>query len=151
VSGDGLRVSAAVADDARWPTTARVDVTLRNEGHQQVKVARRLAVGYRETDGRELFAEVHPPGSDEVVSRMKKLYDREPPSPDEYVPLAPGEELGTSFDLLRWYALPGPGSYELEVFYEGDGLLAPKVEGAARGIHGSGRIPFELPEETWKR
>ena len=145
----GLTVLAAVAGDARWPTTARVDVRVRNDGAEPVKVARRLAVGYRETDGRELFAEVHPRGSDEVVSRMTKLYDRDPPVPEEYVALAPGEQLATSFDLLRWYALPGPGDYELEVFYEGDGMLAPMVEGAARGVHGSGRVPLDLPEETW--
>ncbi|MGH2968620.1 MAG: hypothetical protein ACRDK0_06095 [Solirubrobacteraceae bacterium] len=149
MSDDGLRVAASVAGDARWPTTARVDVRVRNEGPQPVKVARRLAVGYRETDGRELFAEVYPRGSDEVVSRMTKLYDRDPAAAEEYVALAPGEELDTTFDLLRWYGLPGPGSYDLEVFYEGDGLLAPEVEGAARGVHGSGRVPFELPEETW--
>lgn len=145
-----LAVEAAVGAHARWPTTAPVHVRVRNAGDAPVRVARRLAVGYRETDGRELFAEVHPPGSDELVSRMVKLYDRDPARPEDYVPLAPGEALATDFDLLRWYALPGPGAYELEVFYEGDGLLAPHVEGAARGVYGSGRVPFELPEETWE-
>jgi len=144
-----LAVEASVGPDARWPTTIPVHVRIRNDGEAPVRVARRLAVGYRDADGRELFAEVHPPGSDELVSRQTKLYDRDPAKPEEYVPLAPGEELATDFDLIRWYALPGPGSYELQVFYEGDGMLAPQVDGAARGIYASGRVPFDLPEETW--
>ena len=144
-----LQVVATVGADARWPTTLPVHVHISNRGEAPVRVAKRLAVGYRDTDGREIFAEVHPPGSDELVSRMTKLYDRDPPAPEEYVPLAPGEALQTDFDLLRWYGLPGPGSYELEVFYEGDGLLAPQVDGAARGVYASGRVPFDLPEETW--
>ena len=129
-----LAVEASVGPDARWPTTIPVHVRIRNDG---------------DPHGRELFAEVHPPGSDELVSRQTKLYDRDPAKPEEYVPLAPGEELATDFDLIRWYALPGPGSYELQVFYEGDGMLAPQVDGAARGIYASGRVPFDLPEETW--
>lgn len=144
-----LAVEASVGPDARWPTTIPVHVRIRNDGEAPVRVARRLAVGYRDTDGRELFAEVHPPGSDELVSRQTKIYDRDPAKPEEYVPLAPGEELATDFDLIRWYALPGPGSYDLQVFYEGDGMLAPQVDGAARGIYASGRVPFDLPEETW--
>ncbi len=103
-----LAVEASVGPDARWPTTIPVHVRIRNDGEAPVRVARRLAVGYRGSDGRELFAEVHPPGSDELVSRQTKLYDRDPAKPEEYVPLAPGEELATDFDLIRWYALPGP-------------------------------------------
>jgi hypothetical protein len=144
-----LLVSAAVAEDARWPTTCRVAVRLRNGGGAPLVVCRRLAVGYRASDGRELFAEVYAPGTDELLSRMTKLYDRDPPRPADYGPLDPGDELATSFDLLRWYVVPGPGSYELEVFYEGDGEGTPAVEGVLPGVHGSGRVGFDLPEETW--
>ena len=145
----GLQVSAAVVGEPRWPTICEVAVRLRNGGGEPLVVCGRLAVGYRETDGRELFVEVHPPGSDEVVSRMTKLYDRDPPAPEDYVTLAPGEELATTFDVMRWHAIPGPGAYELEVLYDGDAPDAPAVPGAVRGLHGSGRVPFDLPEETW--
>lgn len=144
-----LHVTASVAPGARWPTTARVAVRIANAGEQPVKVVGRLAVGYRQSDGRELFAEVHPRGSDEVVSEETRLYDRDPPSPEDYATLQPGEAIETDFDLLRWYALPGPGSYDVEVFYEGDGPRTPRIEGAAQGVHGSGRFPLDLPEETW--
>jgi hypothetical protein len=144
VTAAGLEVSAAVDGDARWPETCPVSVRLRNAGDAPLVVCGRLAPGYREADGRELFADVHPPGSPEVVSRMKKLYDRDPPAPEDYVALGPGEELATAFDLLRWYALPGPGDYELEVFYEGDGRGAPPVEGRLGGVHASPRFPFTL-------
>jgi hypothetical protein len=147
---NGLEVMAMVGDHARWPTTCPVHVRLRNVGDVPLVVCRRLAVGYRRSDGRELFADVFAPGSDEVVSRMTKLYDRDPPLPEDYAPLAPDEELATDFDLLRWYGLPGPGSYDLEVFYEGDGEGTPPVPGVLPGVHGSGRVPFDLPEETWE-
>ena len=141
----GLELRASVDGDAHWPDTCPVSVRLRNAGDSPVRVCRRLAPGYRESDGRELFADVHPPGASDVVSRIKKLYDRDPPEPEEYVALPPGEELTGAFDLLRWYALPGPGDYELEVFYEGDGRGTPAIEGLARGVHASPRTPFSLP------
>ena len=144
-----LEVSASVAGDARWPTTCPVDVRITNTGATPLVVCRRLAVGYPSTDGRELYAAVYRRGSDEAVSRMTKLYDRDPPSPEEYGPLEPGDALTSSFDLLRWYGLPGPGSYELQVFYEADGEGTPHVDGVVSGVHGSERVPFELPEETW--
>jgi hypothetical protein len=145
VSGAVLEVRAAVDADARWPHTCPVTVWLRNAGDAPLVVCRRLAPGYRETEGRELFADVHPPGSPEVVSRMKKLYDRDPPAPEDYVTLPPGQELASGFDLLRWYALPGPGAFELEVFYEGDGRGTPHVDGVLSGVHASPRVPFTLP------
>jgi hypothetical protein len=141
----GLELRAAVDGSARWPHTCPVSVVLRNAGDEPLVVCRRLAPGYREADGRELFADVHPPGSPDVLSRMKKIYDRDPPAPEDYVPLPPGEELSTEFDLMRWYALPGPGEYELEVFYEGDGPGTPPVDGIARGVYASPRTPFTLP------
>ena len=144
-----LQVAAAVVGRPRWPTICEVTVRLRNAGDEPLVVCGRLAVGYRETDGRELFLEVHPPGSDEVVSSMTRLYDRDPPAPEDYVALAPGEELETTFDLMRWHALPGPGAYELEAFYDGDEPGAPAVDGAVGGLHGSRRVAFDLPEETW--
>ncbi len=134
-----LDVTATVAPDARWPTTARVSVRVANAGSEPVEVARRLAVGYRDTDGRELFAEVHPRGADEVVGQVKRLYQRDDAPPEDHVPLQPGEAVDTEFDLLRWYALPGPGAYDLEVFYEG----------TPGDVHSSGRVPLDLPEETW--
>lgn len=145
-----LEVAASVSPRARWPTTCPVYVRLLNVGGEPVVVCRRLAVGYRGSDGRELFADVFAPGTATVVSEMSKLYDRDPPALAEYGPLAPGEALETEFDLLRWYALPGPGAYELQVFYEADGEGTPPVPGVVHGVHASARVPFDLPEETWE-
>ncbi len=83
---------------------------------------------------------MHPRGGDGVVSEVKRLYERDAPKPDDYVPLQPGEAVDTEFDLLRWYAIPGPGEYDFEVFYEG----------APGDVHGSGRVPLDLPQETWE-
>jgi hypothetical protein len=141
----GLELRASVDADAHWPDTCPVSVRLRNAGDAPLLVCRRLAPGYREADGRELFADVYPRGGTAAVSRVKKLYDRDPPKPEDYVPLAPGEELAGGFDLMRWYWLPGPGEYELEVFYEGDGRGSPDLEGLAHGVHASPRTPFTLP------
>jgi hypothetical protein len=150
VSADSLEVAASVGANARWPTTCPVRVRVRNAGDGVVVVCRRLAVGYRGSDGRELFADVFLPGTDVVVSETSKLYDRDPPSVDEYGPLAAGEALETEFDLLRWYALPGPGAYELQVLYEADGEGTPPVPGVVHGVHASPRVPFDLPEQTWE-
>jgi hypothetical protein len=120
----------------------RVEVRLTNRGGEPVLINRRLAVGYRDSQARELFAEVYPRLSREVVSRRTKLYEREVASAEDYRWLQPGESDSTSFDLLEWYALPAPGEYELVVFYQADEPLAPRPPGLLTGIYPSAPVPL---------
>jgi hypothetical protein len=121
-----------------------VQVRLTNRGEQPVLINRRLALGYRDSQARELFAEIHPRRSREVVSRRTKLYERESASADDYRWLQPGESASTSFDLLEWYALPAPGEYELVVFYQADEPLAPRPSGLLAGVHESAPVPLSV-------
>ena len=121
-----------------------VEVRITNRGSTPVLLNRRLAVGYRQSQARELFAEVFRRGTDDVVSRRSQLYERELAAVAEYAPLAPGEAMESAFDLCEWYELPGAGDYELVVYYQGDEALAPKLPHLLPGIHASSRVPFRV-------
>ena len=90
----------------RLSDPCRVEVRLTNQSPDAVLINRRLAVGYRDSHARELFTEVFKRGSDEIVSQPALLYKRDFSSPADYVWLAPGESVSTSFDLFEWYSLP---------------------------------------------
>jgi hypothetical protein len=121
-----------------------VRVRLTNASDDPVRLNTRLAVGYRERDDREVFAEVYVPGTDEVVSRPAQLYQRDPAAAEDYTTLAPGESVNASFDLLNWYDLPGPGDYEVVVVYDSDSVPGAPPEDAPTGPVASPRIPFTV-------
>jgi hypothetical protein len=109
-----------------------------------VLINRRLAVGYRDSIARELFVEIYKRGSDEVGSRKALLYQRDLSSPEDYVWLAPGESIATSFDLFDGYTLPSAGEFDLIVCYQADEPLAPKAAGLLPGTYCSERVAFDV-------
>jgi Uma2 family endonuclease len=121
-----------------------VEVRLTNRSPDAVLINRRLAVGYRDSVARELFVEVYKQGSDEVVSQKALLYQRNFSSPEDYVWLAPGQSIATSFDLFEWYSLPSAGEFELVVCYQADEPLAPKPDGLLSGTYCSERVAFNV-------
>jgi hypothetical protein len=121
-----------------------IEVKLTNRTSQPALINRRLAFGYRDSHARELFVEVFRPGSDEVVSKRTKLYERDFSPPDDYVRLPPIQIVSTSFDLFDWYSLPAAGDYEMVVYYQADEPLAVKPVGLLFGIHSSARIAFTV-------
>ena len=121
-----------------------VEVRLTNRSPDAVLINRRLAVGYRDSVARELFVEVYKRGSDEVVSQKALLYQRNFSSPEDYVWLAPGQSIATSFDLFEWYSLPSAGEFELVVCYQADEPLAPKPAELLPGTYCSERVAFNV-------
>lgn len=122
----------------------KVEVRLTNRSFDAVLINRRLAVGYRDSHARELFAEVLKRESGEIVSQPALLYKRDFSSPEDYVWLAPGASTSTSFDLFEWYSLPSAGDFELIVYYQADEPLAAKPAGLLPGTYASERIAFNV-------
>jgi hypothetical protein len=123
---------------------ASVEVRVTNQQAEPVLINKRLGVGYRNDANRELFAEVFPRGGNEVVSVEARDYQRDPSRATDYVWLQPGESVSTSFDLFRWYTLPGPGEYDLVVHYRADDAPGTQLEGLLGGDHSSERVPFDV-------
>jgi hypothetical protein len=122
----------------------RVEVRLTNRSPDPVLINRRLAVGYRDSHARELFAEVFKPGSSEIVSQPALLYKRDFSSAADYGWLAPGESVSTSFDLFEWYTLPSAGDFELIVYYQADEPLAAMPAELLPGTYSSERVAFSV-------
>ncbi|MGH7926544.1 MAG: hypothetical protein ACREQV_01955 [Candidatus Binatia bacterium] len=128
----------------RYSYPCKVEVRLTNQSIDAVLINRRLAVGYRDSDARELFAEVFKRESGEVVSEEALLYNRDFSRPEDYLWLAPKESTSTSFDLLEWYCLPGPGEYDLIVYYQADEPLAARPAELLAGTYASERMAFNV-------
>ena len=129
---------------ARRSSPCNVDVRLTNQNARPVLINGRMAVGYRDSQARELFAEVFRPGSDEVISNRTQLYKRDFSPPEDYIWLVPGQTVSTSFDLFAWYSLPSAGDYELAVVYQADEPLGAKAEGLLTGAYSSDRTAFTV-------
>jgi len=129
---------------ARLSHPCKIEVRLTNQSLNPVLINRRLAVGYRDSHARELFAEVLKPESGEIVSKPALLYNRNFSSPDDYVWLSPGQSIATSFDLFEWYILPSAGNFELVVYYQADEPLATKPADLLRGTHASEPIALSV-------
>lgn len=121
-----------------------VEIRVTNKSPQPVRINRRLAVGYRNSQARELFLEVFKKGSTEVVSKQALLYERDFSPPDDYVWLAPEQSVSALFDLFKWYSLPSPGEYELMVYYQADEPLAAKPADLLTGTYSSERLAFRI-------
>lgn len=123
---------------------ATVTVRLTNQQAEPVLINKRLAMGYRNDLNRELFAEVFARGGSEVLSKEERDYQRDRSPATDYVWLQPGESVSTSFDLFRWYTLPGPGEYDLIVNYRADDARGAQPEGLLTGVHSSERVPLDV-------
>jgi hypothetical protein len=140
-----LEVTALIrTQPVRLSRPCQVEIRVTNRSPDPVLVNRRLAVGYREGQAREVFAEVYRRGSDEIVSRPALLYQRDFSPPEDYVRLPPGHSVETTFALFEWYSLPSAGEFDLVVSYQADEPLAPKPAGLLGGIHTSDRVAFSV-------
>jgi hypothetical protein len=64
--------------------------------------------------------------------------------PEDYVWLAPGQSMTTSFDLFEWYSLPFAGEFERIGCYQADEPLAAKPAELLSGTYCSERIAFNI-------
>jgi hypothetical protein len=133
-----------VTQPVHFSGPCRVEVRLTNQSPDAVLINKRLAVGYRDSAARELFAEVFKRESTEIVSQKALLYERAFSPPEDYVWLAPGQSVSTSFDLFEWYSLPTRGDFELIVYYQADEPLAAKPAGLLSGTYASERIALNV-------
>jgi hypothetical protein len=125
-----------------------VRVTLTNTGQDPSLVNGRLAVGYRGTLARELYAELIDLASGGPALIYEADYDRPfSPLPD-YVWLAPGESIATTFDLWEWYAPIGAGCYRLLMYYQADEPLADPPGEIVRGVWSAAPIELEVLDPT---
>ncbi len=140
-----LRVEARIqTHPVHFSMPCRVEVSLTNQSAQPVLINRRMAVGYRDSLDREVFAEVFRRGENEVVSQTALLYQRDPSEASDYVGLAPGQMVSNSFDLFEWYRLPAPGEYEAVFSYRADDSPDGQPQGLLGGIHSSARVPLTI-------
>ena len=133
-----------LTEPVRLSGPCMIEVRITNKSPQSVVLNQRLAVGYKNSQSRELFLEVFEKGSKEVASREGLLYERVLPAPDDYVRVAPEQSIGRSFNLFEWYTLRTPGEYEVVVYYQADESLAQKPPELLEGTHSSERIPLTV-------
>jgi len=145
VEKNPLKITVEIrAGKPRLSQALSLEVRLSNQSEQPVMVNRRLAVGYRESQAREIFVEVFQPDSVQNIAKPAQLYQRNYSVRTDYVWLQPGQSVGTSFDLFEWYAVSAPGKYELVIYYQADESGASPPSGVLKGTWSSPRLAFEI-------
>jgi hypothetical protein len=125
-----------------------VRATLTNTGQDPALVNGRLAVGYRGTLARELYAELIDLATGGPALIYEADYDRSFSPRSDYVWLGPGESISTTFDLWEWYAPIGAGSYRLKMYYQADEPLADPPGEIVRGVWAAAPVELEVPGPT---
>jgi|LGVF01.1.fsa_nt_gb hypothetical protein len=145
-----LQISAKIVKDNiyRGELPCIVKVTITNASKKPLLLNNRLAIGYRNSDSRELFGEVFKKGMDEIVSVEVEDYNRDSATAQNYSQLESGEEMTTSFDFCEWYELPLTlkGDFEMVIYYQADESDYEQPAGVLKGVFASERIPFKIIE-----
>jgi hypothetical protein len=119
-------------------------VVVRNTGDSAVTVNSRLAVGYKNSLARELFADL----TDAVTNKPTQMYEsdinRDFSKPGDYKVLQPGETVSTTFDLFEYYNPMKSGEYLLTISYQADEPLATVPETVLRGVFVSDPVKLNV-------
>jgi hypothetical protein len=133
-----LRLELHVPDEPlRRAAPPPVTITLINTGSSPVLVNHRMAPGYIDSDSREVYFDV-----DGEYGRRK--YERNPPSPDDFAPLAAGARISAQIDLLGWYRLRQPGSYRVVAHYRCDEEWVDPPPGTFAGVVSSDPVTIRV-------
>lgn len=106
----------------------KVEVSLENNGQDSVLVNKRMAVGYENSISRELYLKLVRVDQSEKLDNIEYDINRDFSPPSDYQWLQPGETIITNFDLLDYYHITKPGTYQLTAYYQADEDLADTPE-----------------------
>lgn len=93
-------------------------VSLHNTGPDPVRVNRRLLLNHPAEieECREVFARIHDGAGAELPFKARLRVNEL--ALDDFAVLAPGESVKQTYNLQTYYALPRPGTYSVQAFYE---------------------------------
>ena len=100
-------------------------------------VNKRLSVGYKKSQARELFVSITKIKENTEAGIQSQLYNRDFSQPADFVWLQPGEGIGAEFNLFDWYTVLSKGTYYIQVCYQADEALTYKPEAITKGIYSS--------------
>lgn len=106
----------------------KIEVSLENHGKDSVLVNKRMAVGYENSISRELYLELERIDQSEKLDYIEYDINRDFSPPSDYQWLQPEDTLTASLDLLDYYHLTKPGTYQLTAFYQANEVLAETPE-----------------------
>jgi len=119
-------------------------VVVRNTGDSAVTVNSRLAVGYKNSLARELFAELTDAATNNPAPYYESDINRDFSGPGDYKVLQPGASVSTTFDLYEYYNPMKSGKYRLIISYQADEPLATVPESTMRGVFVSDPIELNI-------
>ena len=111
-----------------------LNVRLINTGQKPITVNQRMALGYRDSLSRELFADLVEAESNQPAKIRLARYDRDFSESSDYVILSPQQELSKPVDLFKYYLPANPGKYRLTLHYQADEELAQAPADVVKGI-----------------
>ncbi len=95
-----------------------LEISLVNISEKELIVNKRLSMGYLEDHNRELYVEIINPQERENTGIKTRLYERHPPTYEDFGTLKAGDFIHTTFNLFDWWELP-KGKFQVKVYYHG--------------------------------
>lgn len=137
-----LKLEATLEKDiVRLGEPCQIWIRLSSKGEKAQLVNRRMAIGYRDSVSREIFAEIIDFDTGKPARIDLADYNRDFSPVSDYVYLDPGQTISTSFDLLEWYPPVYEGTYKLVVYYQANEPLASAAPpNVVSGIYESNQL-----------
>lgn len=145
MTGKVLKVEMDMPAIASLQAPYVIKVRLVNVSGKPQLVNKRLAMGYKSSQARELFVSISKTKTGINIGAETELYERDFSKPEDYVFLSPGQSIATEFNLFDWYELPGKGTYYIKVCYQADEKMAYRPKDLAKGTFCSAitKVTFE--------
>ena len=121
-----------------------INVIIKNSSKKAVLVNTRLAVGYKNSISRELFAIIEDKKSGKLAEYFEVDIDRDFSIASDYKWFKPNEEIKTVFDLKQYYPLSKAGTYSLILYYESNETHAKYPQDILKGVYESNVLFFNI-------
>lgn len=93
------------------------NVILHNQSKKPVKIVKRLAIGYQDSDAREIYLLMTHKNSNKNIAKRTVLYNRDYATKNDFKWLKPKEEFEIEIDIEKWYVIPND-DFEIQVIYD---------------------------------
>lgn len=136
-----------LTQEIRSGSPVLIRVILKNISDSAIVVNKRMAVGYKNSLSRELYADLRMENDDQIAPYYESDINRDFSPESDYVVLKPDEILSETIDIMQFYVLKGPGKYLLTLYYQADEELASVPENLIKGEFSSNTVSFEVLDD----
>ncbi|MCF6350621.1 MAG: hypothetical protein L3J23_06260 [Flavobacteriaceae bacterium] len=114
---DKIKITLSIDTTKKKDIGLIANVVLHNQSKNPVKIVKRLAIGYQDSDAREIYLMMFCKNNDKNIAKRTILYNRNNATKGDFEWLKPGEEFKVTYNIDKWYVIPNK-DFEIQAVYD---------------------------------